>query len=148
MLANRYFIERDWTNAIPLLEEVLAEHPDRSAARKKLIICYTQIGRLSDALDAFVTAIERDPRSIIDTPRGDEDCPCPKLTSSREKRLPYENDRTRTLIELGILESYCDLEASRSYWREVAVSSEGDPRIPRILQILEKEAPACRVSRK
>ncbi len=144
MLANRYFIEREYERAIPLLEELLTVERDHSKARKKLIIAYTQTGRLSEGIDHFLIALGNDPRSIIDTEPSAEDCPCPTLCRTVEQRAAATGRPLSSYLILGILELYCDLERSRSYFQRAKPLAGEDKRIDKILDYLDKEKPACR----
>ncbi len=144
MLGNRYFIAREFEKAVPILETALLANPALSRVRKKLIISYTQVDRIDDALDLFLKTLEDDPRSIIDTDLEAEDCPCPHLCSSIERRLPYLKDPSSALITLGILELFCDIDASRSYISEVTQLAPDDSRSAMALTLLKKEKPACR----
>ncbi len=143
MLANRYFLDRDYLHALPLLEAALSEAPHSSSIRKKLIVTDIVLSRLSEALDLLEQAVEEDPRSIIDTRADDEECPCPDLSRALEKRLPYATDPYPVLLSLGMLELYCSLDRSRTYLAQAARLRAEEPRLPRILLRLQQEVPRC-----
>ncbi|MBK8230848.1 MAG: hypothetical protein IT349_07230 [Candidatus Eisenbacteria bacterium] len=143
MLANRYFLDRDYLHALPLLEAALADASNVSPIRKKLIVTNIVLGRLSEALDLLEQAVHEDPRSIIDTQAEDEDCPCPDLCRALEKRLPYATDPYPVLLSLGMLELYCSLERARTYLAQAGRVRADEPRIPRILSRLQQEVPRC-----
>lgn len=143
MLANRYFLDRDYAHALPLLEAALAEAPHASPARKKLIVTHIVLGNLPEALALFARAVEEDPRSIIDTRAEDEDCPCPDLCRALEKRLPYAPDPYPVLLSLGMLELYCSLDRARDYLAQAGRLRAEESRIPGILNRLQQEVPRC-----
>ena len=143
MLANRYFIARDFAAAAPVFEKVLATNPQKERARKKLVICHAATGNLDRAVDLFLETLRRAPRSIIDTRPEEEDCPCPDLTERLWKRFPYEENQLDTLVKLGILELYCSLARSTDCWRRLVEIEPSEHRFAKILELLEKEEPSC-----
>lgn len=143
MLGNRYFLDRDYARAIPLLEAAVGEDPGCLGAWKKLIIAHQQVGDLERALGCFEEIVSRDPRSIIDTDPDEEDCPCPELCTALEKRLPWSPDPCSVLLSLAMLEAYCDLSKSLRYFRRAIALRPAEERLARICRALEKEKPSC-----
>jgi tetratricopeptide (TPR) repeat protein len=143
MLANRYFIARDFAAAAPVFEKVLEKDPRNERARKKLVICHTQTGNLDRAIELLLETLREAPRSIIDTHPQEEDCPCPELTGTLWRRFPYELNQLDTMVKLGILELYCNLARSMNFWRQLVELEPNEPRFVQILELLEKEEPSC-----
>lgn len=143
MLGNRYFLDRDYARAIPLLEAAVADDPGNFGARKKLVISYLQVGELDRSLGSFEEILRQDPRIIIDTDPEEEDCPCPALCAALEKRLPWSSDPFPALVGLAVLEAYCDLPKALRYLRRAIALRPAEERLARIQRALEKEKPSC-----
>ncbi len=57
MLANQYFLVRRFSEAEKVFEKILADNPKNNLAKKKLIICYINNGKIKNALDLFYEVI-------------------------------------------------------------------------------------------
>ena len=144
MLGNRYFLDRDYERAVPLLEAAVDDDPECLSARKKLVIAHVQMGNVDTALVHFEFVLRRAPRLIIDTNAEVEDCPCPSLCAVMESRLADAQDPFPVLVSLGVLETYCDLVKARQRLDRARSLRPRDERLGRLLAVLEKEEPACR----
>lgn len=138
MLANQYFLARNYQNAIPLLRKVLDEEPENLKCLKKLIICYTQVDQVAEANECFLKVLEKDPYIIIDTDPMADDCPCPELTQKLEKGTVLEENLERHYNILGILYLYCDIHKSIRYFQESLAINPGQPPVKKALERLEK----------
>ena len=124
MLANQYFIARNFQKAIPLLENELQINTDNLKLKKRLIICLSQVGRFKDCLQLFLETIDKDPFEIINTDIYSEDCPCPKITDDLKKHWNSEISTDYYNI-LGVLYLYCDVHKSiDSFEKSLAISNK------------------------
>jgi tetratricopeptide (TPR) repeat protein len=53
MLGNKYFLARNYEGAAANFQYTLKTDPINKSVRKKLIICYTQIGQIQKAFENF-----------------------------------------------------------------------------------------------
>ena len=82
MLGNQYFMARKFAASVPEFEEALAKTRDTKMIRKKLIICYTQVGQIQRAFQLFHSLIKEDIEFIANTDVIADDCPCPELVTN------------------------------------------------------------------
>ncbi|MEG8947776.1 hypothetical protein [Rosettibacter firmus] len=134
MLGNYHFLIRDYSSAIDELENFLLVNPDDKRARKKLIICYTQVDELTKALNLFYSLVEQDIDFIINTDPEKEDCPCPDLVKKLEDNQSLYNNKYWFFIELGILWLYCDKQKSLKYFEEAYAIDSSDERVLSIIK--------------
>lgn len=138
MLANQYFLARRFEKAQPMFAALLAKEPENLRAKKKMIICCTQLGELEQAERLIGEVLRENPYVIIDTDPQSEDCPCPELVESLEREIKMSPPSVRQLNQLGILYSYCNAETALTYFlRSLHVNRE-QPRIQKIVDILTK----------
>lgn len=116
MLANQYFLARKYARACDAYEKVLAKRPEDKFIRRKLIICYTQIGEIKKAADVFISCLEDDIECIIQIDPIAEDCPCPELVTELEKKLVNNLNSLDFHLMLGMLWLYCDANISLDYF--------------------------------
>lgn len=134
MLGNYHFLIRDYSSAIEELENFLLVNPEDKRAKKKLIICYTQIDELKKALDLFYTLVEEDINFIINTDPQTEDCPCPDLVKKLEENQSLYNNKYWLFVELGILWLYCNKEKSLKYFEEAYAIDNTDEKVLYIIK--------------
>jgi len=108
MLANQYFLVRRFSEAEKVFEKILSSDSNNKLAKKKLIICYINNGKIKNALDLFYEVIVNDITVITSTNLIDDDCPCPEIITKfeglNEPGLSYQ-----TKLEImGMLWLYCD----------------------------------------
>lgn len=116
MLANQYFLARRYFQACDVYEKVLAARPNDKFIRRKLIVCYTQIGEIKKALDVFISCLEDDIECIVKIDPVADDCPCPELATELEKKLANNLNSLDFHLILGMLWLYCDEKKSISYF--------------------------------
>jgi len=116
MLANQYFLARRYAQACDVYEKVLEKRPKDKFIRRKLIICYTQVGEIKKALDVFVSCLEDDIECILKIDPVAEDCPCPELVTDLEKKLASNLNSLDFHLMLGMLWLYCDVDKSIDYF--------------------------------
>ncbi len=136
MLANHYFLIRNFISAKGLFEKVLHSDNSNKLIKKKLIICYVITGDLKQALDLFLSQIKDDIDFIVKTDLKSEDCPCPDLIAQIENQNDFFKSELDHLAGLGILWLYCSLEKSIKYFNECLSSSPNDKICKEILSIL------------
>ncbi len=137
MLGNKYFLSRQYFDAIKVFEKVLEEEPHGKSLKKKLIICYTHTGKFNEALNLFYELIKKDIDFVINTYPREDDCPCPELIEKYGKILPYENNSIDLLKMLGILWLYCDPKKSLGFFKTLQSEIPEDNRIKEIVSIIE-----------
>lgn len=136
MLANHYFLVRNFISAKSLFEKVLCKDISNISIKKKLIICYVITGEMKRALDLFHTQIKDDIDVILKTDLKSEDCPCPDLIAQIENQTGFFKNELDHLAGLGILWLYCSIEKSIEYFNELTNLSSKDKIYTEILSIL------------
>ncbi len=134
MLGNQYFMARNYPAAQKELEEVHFNDPSNKSIIKKLIICYTQTGKVKEAINLFNKLINEDIDFIIDTHPQLDDCPCPELIEKIESRGDVVEKSCDYYLVLGIVWLYCDIKKSYDYFK---ISKEMDPENKQIDMALE-----------
>lgn len=117
MLANHYFQNRKFITAAPLLEKAIKNSNDDSL-KKKLIICYSETGKISEAFSLFCSLIKTNIKIILDTNTADEDCPCPDLIFQMENSFNSNDLDFTNLLQLGMLWLFCDKVTSLNYFQK------------------------------
>lgn len=136
MLANQYFLVRNFISAKSLYENILEKDPLNKSVKKKLTICYVTTGEIDKALDVFLSLIKEDIDFVINTDIKSEDCPCPELISQIENQEKLFNDEKDKITALGILWLYCSLDNSFEYFKKAELNNPDDKRISEIKAIL------------
>ena len=137
MLGNKYFLARNYSSAAENLQYVLTKDPINKAARKKIIICYTQIGKIDQAFDNFYRLVKEDINFIINTDPVADDCPCPELIEKYGKLFPYENNSFDVKLMLGMLWLYCDVNKSSEFFDDLAENNSENTRLKEVLTLIE-----------
>ena len=138
MLGNKYFLARNYKNAALNFQATLNSDPINKSVRKKIIICYTQIGQIQKAFENFYTLVKEDIDFIVDTDMIAEDCPCAELTAKYGNILPYENESVDLKLMLAMLWLYCSAEKSIEFFKQLLVEDPQDLRIKEIVSLIEK----------
>ncbi|MBI5474435.1 MAG: tetratricopeptide repeat protein [Ignavibacteriae bacterium] len=136
MLGNRFFMIRDYAAAAREFEAALAGDPHNKPVRKKLIICYAQLSRVSEALDAFRALIEEDIEFIINTDPDADECPCPELIFEEENN--WQSPPVGKLPMLGMLWLYCNPEKSLQYFEQASAAAAHDAALCSIVTRLRE----------
>jgi tetratricopeptide (TPR) repeat protein len=137
MLGNKYFLARNYEGAAANFQYTLKTDPINKSVRKKLIICYTQIGQIQKAFESFYKLVKEDINFIIETDLVADDCPCVELTDKYGNILPYENESYDLKLMLGMLWLYCNAEKSFDFFKRIIVENPGDSRIKEIASLIE-----------
>lgn len=135
MLGNQYFMARKFAASVPEFEEVLNKTPDNKMIRKKLIICYTQIGQIQRAFQLFHSLIKEDIDIIAKTDVIADDCPCPELVEKFAEAQVSDSDLEKEL-KLGILWLYCNSNNSLEHFIKAQRSNPDDELLTSTIQII------------
>lgn len=135
MLANQYFMVRRFSDAESAFENVIAQDPLNKFAKKKMIICLVQNGKVRKALDLFYKVISEDITIITNTNITDDDCPCPEIISKFESINEPELSFQSKLEILGMLWLYCDYYKSIQHFEKLKEFNPKDPIYSNILKI-------------
>jgi pentatricopeptide repeat protein len=138
MLGNQYFMARNYSAAQKEFEEVLSKYPDNRSAKKKLVVCYTQTGKLKEAFSFFNDLVRNDIEFIIKTDPIKDDCPCPELIDKLEPKpeeISYSYDYN---LSMGIIWLYCDVHHSLKYFTLLHESDPNNSDVEYIIQSIQK----------
>lgn len=136
MLANQYFMAREFEKANAILEELLDPVHPHLYQLKKLILCNVYLGRIDAALTYFHRLIKTNIRVLTKTNIEDEDCPCKEIIAYiQEGHLDRlrESDKFKAL---GMLYLYCDVIKSVFYFNK-SNQSNPDNELSDIIKIIE-----------
>jgi tetratricopeptide (TPR) repeat protein len=119
MLGNQFFMARNYPAAQKELEEVFLKDPQNISVKKKLVICYTQTGKLKDAINLFSKLLNENIEFIINTDPELDDCPCPELIE-KIGNFNHQNESSFDhLLTLAIIWLYCDENKSLEYFKKL-----------------------------
>ncbi len=119
MLANQYFLVRRFSEAEKVFEKILSDNPKNNPAKKKLLICYINNGKIKEALNLFYDVISSDITIITKTNIADDDCPCPEIITKFDKiNEPSMSYQTKLEI-MGMLWLYCDYYKSIQHFEKL-----------------------------
>ena len=135
MLGNQYFMARKFAASVPEFEEVFNRAPDNKMIRKKLIICYTQIGQIQRAFQLFHSLIKEDIDIIAKTDVIADDCPCPELVEKLSEAQVSDSNLEKEL-KLGILWLYCDSNNSLEHFLKAQSSDPNDELLTSTIRII------------
>ncbi len=138
MLANHYFMTRNFIDAEKAFQKILVNKPDNNFWKKRLMVCYTQTGNFENALYLFLELIKIDINFFTQTDIETEDCPYRDLIAEIESKTDYSEDFEK-MINAGILWAYYDLSVSFELFKRAQKINPGQKQLSEILQIYEKE---------
>ena len=116
MLGNQYFMIRNFSAAKKEFEQVLLNYPDNKKIKKKLVVCYTQIGKVEQAFKLFQELVKSDIEIVINTQPDIDDCPCPELIQLIEQQEEVSINLYEANLILAMLWLYCNKENSLKYF--------------------------------
>ncbi len=132
MLGNQYFMARKYENALKEFEECEAQGKANKSMRKKMVICYTQVGKIQKAAEVLRDLVYEDLDFILNTDPVNDDCPCSQLVTELEAKSNFTIQSFDYLLALGILWLYCNLDKSVEYLKK-AREIKADDNISSIL---------------
>lgn len=135
MLANHYFLTRNFKEAIATYEKAFSRISIPKKIVKRLIICYVHTKQLNKALSEFYKIINED-IDIILTSNIEEDLPCPEIIPEIEDGKLYMDENEKNLA-LGILWLYCDALKSEYYFLQYQRSNPDDKIIAQTIQLIQ-----------
>lgn len=136
MLANHYFLNRNFLSAKSIYESILEKDLTNKSIIKKLIICRITTGEIGKALDLFLLLIKKDIDFIINTKTDSEDCPCPEIISKIENQEKLFKNELEKIAALGMLWLYCSLEKSIELFKKAEIIDPKEIRFKEIASIL------------
>ena len=136
MLGNQYFMARKFAASVPEFEEALAKTRDTKMIRKKLIICYTQVGQIQRAFQLFHSLIKEDIEFIANTDVIADDCPCPELVTNLSQQEAAPENSIDEYLKLGILWLYCDSDKSLEHFVRAKANKHGNELINSTIKII------------
>ena len=136
MLTNHYFHARDYAHALEGYDSILAVDPASKSIRRRMIICCLETGAIQRGLAIFVQLVLEDADYIINTHPVDDDCPCSELLAQGEV-VADDNISLDTLLRLGMLWLYCDVEKSCQYFSNALTLAPDSREIKLILSNLQ-----------
>lgn len=129
MLGNQFFMVRNYPAAQKELEEVILKDPRNICVKKKLVICYTQTGKLKEAIKLFAELVNENIEFIINTDPALDDCPCQELIEKIENYNHQDETSYNNLLVLAIIWLYCDKIKSLEYFKKLHELEPNDPLI-------------------
>jgi len=138
MLGNQYFMARNYKEAVRALEPDYLKDSSNKSVRRKLIIAYTQTGKLMKALDLFISLVQEDVGFIINADPIFDYCPFPEI----EKQLrvsPKEILSPDINIYNGILWLYCDPKISVKFLKKAMVDISENSGIKKSIEIIKQQ---------
>ncbi len=136
MLGNQLFLARKYSQAADNLELALKKDPQNLDIKRKLVICFTQIGQIDKALSIFISILRKNVEFIINTDPLGDDCPCPELVQEMEKMLCENRHSLDYQLIMGMLWLYCSLEKSLQYFLRAQQILPENQEVNTILKIL------------
>ncbi len=136
MLGNQYFMARNFEKALVQYEKVLESGKINEKIRKKLIICYCEVGNVGAALTLFDEVIHDNIELIALTDVIREDCPCPELLERMKWYETVAASSTDFNCILGMLSLYCNIDDSIQYFLKAYELQPSNRRIKRILNAI------------
>ncbi len=137
MLGNQYFMARNYREAVRELEPVYLNNNSNKSVKRKLIIGYSQIGKIKKSLELFVSLVKEDVEYIINSDPVFDDCPCSEL----RKKLNFSPNKTASPdvnIYNGILWLFCDPKTSIKFLQEALIDSKNNEKIKESIEIIKK----------
>jgi tetratricopeptide (TPR) repeat protein len=137
MLGNQYFIARNYPGAAQELEKALLNDQKSKPIKRKLIICFNEIGQIEKALQVFLSLVKQDAEFIINTDPVADDCPCPELVYIAENQSSNFVESFDYAARMGMLWLYCDVQKSLNYFDKAINMKPNDSGIKSVLAILD-----------
>ena len=138
MLGNQYFMARNYEEAVRALEPVYLKDTLNKSVRRKLIIAYTQTGKLMKALEVFILLVEEDVEFIINADPIFDDCPCPEI--EKQLRISPKGILSPDInIYNGILWLYCNPKMSVKFLKKAIADFPENKGIKKSVEIIKNQ---------
>jgi len=137
MLGNQYFMTRNYKEAVKELEPVYLKEPSNKHVKRKLIISYTQIGKIKQALELFISLVKEDVGFIINADPIIDDCPCPEIIEQLTNGI-NESESLDINIYKGILWQDCDPKTSIKFLEKAVHDFPKKKEIKETIKIIKK----------
>jgi len=138
MLGNQYFMARNFSAAEKEFEEVLIKYPENRTAKKKLVVCYTQTGRLKESFAFFLELIKNDIGFIVKTDPIKDDCPCHELITQAEAQSKNYDNKHNYYLMMGIIWLFCDIYQSKFYFEKLKEIDPENHDFETVCSVLDK----------
>lgn len=138
MLGNQYFMTRKYYEAESELEETFQGLLYSKQIKKKLIVCYTQTGKINKALDYFYDLLKEDVAIIANTDPVLDDCPCYELVENIEQLNLYDEHSLDFYLLQGIIWSYCDIEKALKFFESAKSMDPSDNKIHGVIKLINE----------
>ncbi len=140
MLANQYYMARDFRRAIPLLKKALERYPGDLSLLSKLVISYVAEQKLKKALPHLRILLSRLPPGYFSSISVDENCPCPDLIERWRQDPPANLSREELYVSLAILELFCGGKNVVNYLRAAKAVAQDWDIVDDLLNYVEPQA--------
>lgn len=137
MLGNQYFMARNYKEAVKELEPVYLKDISNKSVRRKLIIGYTQTGKIMKALELFIPLVIEDVDFIMSADPIVDDCPCREIMQHLSSS-PKNIDSAESNIYNGILWLYCEPKKSLKFFRRAMFDFPENEEIKKIILIIKE----------
>jgi tetratricopeptide (TPR) repeat protein len=137
MLGNQFFMARNYPAAQKELEEVHFKNPSNISVMKKLLICYTQTGKIKEAIELFNLLLIDSIEFIINTDPSLDDCPCAELIEKIEDKNHHLESSFDHLLILAIIWLYCDEKKSLEYFQKLQTLEPNNSLISNSIERIE-----------
>ncbi len=111
---------RKYEDALRIFEKCKEKGELNKNIMRKMVVCYTQTGKIQEAAKMLLTLINEDLDFVLNTDPVKDDCPCSELVKEYESRLQISVESFDFLTSLGILWLYCDLNKSVCYFKKAS----------------------------
>jgi tetratricopeptide (TPR) repeat protein len=138
MLGNQYFMTRNYKEAVRELEAVYLKDSKNKSVQRKLIIAYTQIGKLMKALELFILLVNEDVNFIINAEPIFEDSPHQEI-KKQLKSSPKESVSPDVNIYNAILWLYYNPEISIEFLEKVSLDFPENIGIKESIKIIKQQ---------
>lgn len=137
MLGNQYFMARNYKEAIREFEPIYLTNPTNKSVKRKLIIGYTQTGKIMKAFELFTSLVQEDISYIINADPIFDDCPCPEIIKQLN---PTQKDTASAELNIynGILWLYCDKNNSIKFFRKALKDFSQDSKLKQVINRIEE----------
>jgi len=135
MLGNQYFMARKYAAALTAFEECIKRGKSNKGILKKMIVCYTQVGKIEKSAELLDNLIHKDLEFILNTDPILDDCPCNELVNNLQGKYNQTVKSFDYLLALGVLWLYCNMDKSISYFKK-ALKIKPDNKL--VISILTK----------